>query len=55
MNGETGKRVKYITLMTLWQHNEETERLKMRSYIFLKFRKPVLLNFMDMMNINKID
>lgn len=47
--------MKYITLMTLWQHNEETERHKMRSYIFLKFSKPILLSFMDVMNINKID
>lgn len=47
--------MKYITLMTLWPHNEETEKLKMRSYIFLKFCKPILLGFMDMMNINKID
>lgn len=41
--------------MTLWKHNEETERRKMRSYIFLKFSKPILLSFMDVMNINKID
>lgn len=50
-----GKGVKYITLMTLWQHNEETERRKMKSYLFLKFSKPILFSFMDVMNINKID
>lgn len=47
--------MKYNTLMTLWQHNEETERRKMRCYIFLKFSKLILLSFMDVMNINKID